>query len=143
VGRLVVLLVVALFLGPPAATIHIKMNSARLTVPNSHVAVWVGANDKLHDWIQGGIEISYGDSHPWVYLETGHNGKQTKLLRTPTVYGQITTFRLIANGQYWQVITNGKLSPIRIRLNNPTVQIDVEKTYGATVSVSIDGKVQH
>ena len=125
------------------ATLRIKMNSARLYVPSSHVAVWLGSNDGLRDWIQGGIEYSYGDPHPYIYLETGHAGLQTKLLRTATTFGQMSTIRLVSIGRYWQVVINGRLDPTRIRLNNPTVQIDVEKTYGGTVSVSINGQVQH
>jgi len=49
----------------------------------------------LRDRIQGGIEYSYGDPHPYIYLETGHAGLQTKLLRTATTFGQMSTIRLV------------------------------------------------
>jgi hypothetical protein len=124
------------------ATLRIKMNAATLEGPGAHVAVWLGANDRLRDWIQGGIEIEYGNGHPYVYLETGHAGKQTRLIRTATRFGTVSTFRLYVIGQYWQVVTNGRLSPIRIRIVNPDIQQHVEIDRG-TVSVSIDGLVQH
>jgi hypothetical protein len=124
------------------ATLRIKMNAATLESPGSHVAVWLGANDRLRDWIQGGIEIEWGNRHPFVYLETGHAGKQTRLLRTATRFGTVSTFRLYVIGQYWQVVTNGRLSPIRIRVRNPDIQQHVEIDRG-TVSVSVDGLVSH
>jgi hypothetical protein len=119
------------------------MNSARLAAPGSAVAVWLGANDGLRDWIQGGIEMSYGDKHPWIYLETGHAGRQTKITRIATVFGRTTTFRLVSDGQYWQVVTDGVKSPIRIRLNDPDIQQYVEKHGRGSVSVEIDGVVQY
>jgi hypothetical protein len=123
------------------ATLRVKMIAAHLNGPGAHVAVWLGANDGLRDWIQGGIEIEYGDPHPYVYFETGHKGRQTAFTRKATVLGRAATLRLVTNGQYWQIVIDGRLIPTRIRLDRPTILQHVEILDG-TISASIDGVVQ-
>jgi hypothetical protein len=128
-------------------TLRVKMLAAHLNGPGAHVAVWLGVND-LRDWIQGGIEIEYGNAHPYVYFETGfftatHAARQTAFTRRPTVFGRVTTLRLVTKGDYWQIVIDGRLIPTRIRLSHgkPRILSHVEILDG-TVSASIDGIVQ-
>jgi hypothetical protein len=124
-----------------ARSLRITIESAHVPVPGGHVALWLGANDRLHDWIQGGLEVENGDTHPWLYLETGHAGQQTRLHRTAWAYGKPAKVRLIrGHDGYWQMVTNGVLSPVRVKFRStPTVLQDVEETHGSSARLTVNG----
>lgn len=110
------------------ATFTLSLNSASVVAPGTFVAVWVGANSPHNvDWVQGGIEFSYGEAQPFIYFEVGHKGLQTQLQKIPTMFGKTSTFKLLSIGAYWQVVINGRMIPDRILVENPSIQIVVEK----------------
>lgn len=76
-------------------------------VPSSHAAVWIGAssqtNHRVQNWVQAGVEQSYGEKHPWVYIEVGHRGHQTEFYSWSVKLGDKISAQLVHKGDYWKV----------------------------------------
>jgi hypothetical protein len=74
------------------------------SVPEGHVAVWVGASTPdASRWIQAGVEQSAGEDGPWLYVETPAGVVRIRRVR----YNERVRVTL-KNDRGWRVRVDGR-----------------------------------
>lgn len=88
-----------------------SISLSRANIQAGHVAVWLGVeNPDATMWLQAGIEMSYGQTEPHVYVEAcDHpNGTPTYLSLGPIPLGRALTIKLQEVKGVWSILVNGK-----------------------------------
>lgn len=123
----------------------LSLHSATVPNPADHAAVWLGVSDDNSDeWIQAGVEFTYGDLFPHVYVEANGpraQGMQYHLRTKKVSWGQQVTVRLFLKNGRWYAGVDGMLNPgWSVPLPKRTQSQSLVETLGAaTCAATIDG----
>lgn len=110
---------------------HATLTLNHAQVNSGHVAVWLGAGHTNKSWIQAGIQQTYGQQQPHLYVEVGHQNGARKLVSLgPYKWGHPVAVKLQNVDGVWSVVVNGKPYG-RIYLGQDTAVLATSESYHA------------